>query len=154
MGLLDKLFRSPGQDILADGDSPGNRSVDQPAPIQETYGIPAVVPASNPGGGPATAPPGTGFPGPRGPGGAQGSAENVAESARSPNSPAPAGADNAPETLESPLRALFTESSSIDPQLESLLSRVEKVDTHELADDLRGFARAVGLNTGHERSES
>ena len=55
---------------------------------------------------------------------------------------------------DSPLRDLFTENTTIDPQLESLLTKVEEVDAGDLSSELREFARSIGLDGTGEKKES
>ena len=65
----------------------------------------------------------------------------------------PAGAktpDTDSEGLDTPLRELFTEDSSLDPQLEILLARIERVDARELANELRALVRTIGADSGHD----
>ena len=150
MGLLDKLFKSPAEDLLSGAPPGGGGAGDEAdalASVQEMYGLPAEPVSPGPGSGPPSAAPAPGartsVGQPSAP--ASGAAPPDGPQPASSSEPAGAGVESAP--LDSPLRDLFTEASTMDPQLESLLKRVEKVDARGLAEELREFSRSVGADS-------
>ena len=157
MGLLDKLLKSPAEDILSKRGNSGAEAEDPLASVQEMYGLPATPPSAAPQEGPVD------------PQGANGvtaaapqipAAQPVSSPVPSPTPPSPvvggagaqasppagtqAEADDGSDTLDSPLRDLFTEAAGVDPMLQSLLARVGEINARDLADELKQFAKSVG----------
>ena len=171
-GLLGLLFprRSLAEGVLPPNDPPGGEQVKSQTSVEEVYGLPEAMPDSNAGQGPAA-----GVPEPAadqaGPQAlaaegavplVAGASSEVSPSPASPptSPPAPspeprpeARASGSPEQLDSPIRDLFTENAAVDPQFETLLARVEKLDANSLAKDLREFAKSIGADTGTREPE-
>jgi hypothetical protein len=144
MGLLDKLFKSSAGDEFGKG-SEGAAAGDPPASVQELYGLPftPASPASPDAGSPTAASPGdmaSPPPAPADPPAAAGASSPTPEAAAT-------GPSGNGDPLDSPLRALFTEATTVDPQLLSLLERVEATDAASLALELKEFARAIGVDS-------
>ena len=148
MGFMDKLTgKDAAKDLFGDekGDKEGEGSL---ASVQELYGLPANAPAgqpqqADPAGQPQSAAPQAPAPAPAAPAPAP-----VAATTPAAPTPAPAEADGAApadDPLATGLRDLFTENSAMDPQLEALLKRVDKVSAIEISTELREFARSVGV---------
>ena len=143
MSLIDRLLTGKKRaDPL--GDAAADPSVDgDMEAVQRMYGLEAGASAPSVSPAPAQdpAPPG------------QTAAPRPAPEAASPGrrpvpTPTPAPTPTATTaddgSLDSPLRELFTEHSTLDPQLETLLAKVEKLDARDLANELREFARFIG----------
>ena len=157
MGLLHKLFKSPAEDLLSRTAVGKEGGVDPVQSVQEMYGItmqtdatgpaqeaaPAAGPAASPQA-PASSSPATAAP-PSAPG-LQPPAPGSPAPAPAPTSAAaaPEGEGAGQEDLDSPLRDLFTETSTMDPQLQALLGLVERVEAQDLLGELQEFSRALG----------
>ena len=157
MGIMDMLTGKNDKDVFGDledqGTAAAQPAIDPSASVQDLYGIGPAAPAAPPQpSAAAPAPPQqpSGQPAP-----AQQPAAPPAPAAQAPPSPVqpqpapPTGGDSSDDSLAGGLRELFTESSTIDPQLEALLKKVEAVSASDLANDLKDFAKSIGA----ERSE-
>ena len=148
MGIMDALFpkKSLAEDLLPRPE-PKNGENDA-ASVQDAYGQPAVpVAQSAPAGPPpAAAPQGQAN-------GAQPSAPAADGSATQTQPPGPTPATGSPggepeaEPLEAPLRDLFTENQTADPQLEALLAMVDKITAQDLVDELQSFSSSIGADS-------
>ena len=157
MGLLDKLFKSPAEDLLSRAALRKDDEVDPLQSVQEMYGITTQPDAMAPAQGAAPA------------AGPVASAQAPALSPAAPGVQPPASGAPAPaplptpaaaapegaveEDLDSPLRNLFTESSAMDPQLQALLGMVEKVEAQDLLGELQEFSKALGAESSDEGSQ-
>ena len=156
MGLLDKLFKSPAEDLLSRGAVNQDAEVDPLQSVQEMYGITAQTDATGaaqgaaPAAGPVASPQAP-APSPAVPG-IQAPTPISPAPAPSPAAAAPEGAAEA--NLESPLRSLFTESSVMDPQLQALLGMVERVEAQDLLGELQEFSKALGAESSDEGSQA
>ena len=136
MPFKDMLFpkKSSTEDLLL-GSKGNKKEEDLEGSVQDLYGLqaPAPGPAANP-------------PGPQSPGAMP--ASNPAAGAVAPPPPPPPPAAQAdPEPLDNPLRDLFTEAQAMDPQLEALLKRVDKISAKDLITELHAFAKSVGVES-------
>ena len=149
MGFLDFLTgKNVGNEILPVA-NPENPEAPGSAAL-EAYGLPPTTQAPDPTAPPASmpiAPPPGQTPGTPPP-------ATPAPPAGVPTAPAPAAASSEGDRdpLDAPLRDLFTQASSMDPQLEALLKRVDKVDAKDLIDDLRQFSQSIGADFANDQS--
>lgn len=153
MGFMDMLTgKNADKDLFGDekGDKESEGSL---ASVQELYGLPANAPAGqpqqvDPAGQPQAAAPQAPAPAAPAPAPTTPAPAPVEASTPAAPTPAPAEADGAApveDPLASGLRDLFTENSAMDPQLEALLKRVDKVSAIEISTELKEFARSVGV---------
>ncbi len=153
MGLLDKYLL--GKKGRADGvqppQVPTNNDSDDALNLEAAYGLGGNVPATEP----AIPPPN---PSPSGVGAVAeptspppapvvgGTTYDVERPADPTDSVTPQVGDQ--ELLDSGLRELFTENlSTLDPQLETLLGKVGKIEARDLAEGLRQLARSIGADS-------
>ena len=142
MPFKDMLFpkKSSTEDLLP-GSKRKKKGEDLEGSVQDLYGLQAPVPV------PAAKPPG-----PRSPGATPASNPAAATKPPPPTQAPPSGvpapaAQADPEPLDNPLRDLFTENTAMDPQLEALLKRVDKISAKDLFTELHAFARSVGVES-------
>lgn len=134
MGFMDKILKGKGDDGLLPDQPGGDQPADDLASVQAMYGL-----QEDPTAPVADAPPT--------PSASQQPAPAPSET------PQPAPTDDGDDALASPLRDLFTEASSMDPQLKQLLERVEDINAQEIYADLQDFMKTIGADKIESASE-
>ncbi len=147
MGFMDKILKGKGDDGLLPDQPGGDQPADDLASVQAMYGL-----QEDPG---AAVADGTSAAQQPAPAAASPPAESAEAQAPAPSeTPQPAPSDEGDDALASPLRDLFTEASSMDPQLKQLLERVEQINAQEIYADLQDFVKTIGADKTEAASGS
>ena len=143
MGFMDMLTGKDAQkDVFGDdveAPAAAQPAADPSSSVQDLYGLGPAAPAA-----PAQ-PPAAPAPAPQPPAAPAPAPQPAAPAAPAPAAPAPASGGDGGDPLDLGLRELFTETAAVDPQLEALLGRVERVSAGELASELKEFAKSIGV---------
>ena len=154
MGFMDMLTGKDAQkDVFGDdveAPAAAQPAADPSSSVQDLYGLGPAAPAApaQPPAAPAPAPQPAAqaaAPAPAAPAPAAPAPAAPAPAAPAPAAPAPSSGGDSGDPLDLGLRELFTETAAVDPQLEALLGRVERVSAGELASELKEFAKSIGV---------